>query len=293
MKLAPAQRVQILNALCEGNSMRGTARLVGVSLNTVLKMLRDCGEVCLDLHDALVTDLKVKRCEVDELWSFVHTRAANLPKAKIQDADFGDCWTWTALDADSKLMISYLAGQRSAKSAEAFTRDLASRVVDRIQVTSDGFPAYAPALQKAFNGAVDHAMLVKVYANVPEKATRYAPLEVVGTKTTIIAGSPDKASISTSYVERMNLSIRMQNKRFARLTNAHSKKYAHHLYSFAIYIMFYNFIRRHQSLGGNTPAMAAGISTKPWTFYDVIARMDAVAPKPGPKGPRVVREVRG
>jgi IS1 family transposase len=273
-------------------SMRATARLSRTALNTVLKLLEDAGEVCLDLHDELVRGVSARRIECDELWQFIHTRPKNLAKAKTKNPEAGDIWTWTAIDADTKLMISYLAGQRSNISAEAFTRDLASRVVDRVQITSDGFPAYAPALQKAFSGAVDHAMLVKVYANVPTPGeTRYAPLEVVKVKREAVAGNPDLGRAGTSYVERANLTIRMGMRRYTRLTNAHSKTYANHVYALALYFMFYNFSRRNQALGGKTPAMAAGLTPRPWTMQDIVARMEAVAPKPGPKGPRRAREV--
>jgi IS1 family transposase len=291
MKLATAQRAQILTMLCEGVSMRATSPMCDVSINTVTKLLEDAGEVCLDLHDELVRNVKSKRVEVDELWSFVHTKAKNLPKAKSQSVEYGDCWTWTAIDGDSKLMISYLAGQRTAVSAEAFTRDIASRVSDRIQITSDGFPAYTPSIQKAFGGAVDHAMLIKIYANVPAPGqTRYSPLEIIGTKREIVSGNPDASKISTSYVERMNLTLRMSQRRYTRLTNGHSKKYANHLYSLATYIMFYNFCRIHKSLRV-TPAMAAGIADHVWSMEEIVARMEAVAPKPGPKGPRRNRSV--
>lgn len=285
-KLPLAKRVQILSMMVEGSSMRSISRVCDVSINTVSKLLVDAGEACLDMHDELVRGVKSKRVECDEIWSFIHTKAKNKAKSKNPDsADTGDVWTWTAIDADSKLMISYLAGQRSAKSGEAFMRDLAGRVTERVQLTTDGFGVYAGAVEKAFGGAVDHAMLVKIYANVPAPGeTRYSPLECVGTKTEICCGNPDKAHVSTSYVERANLTIRMGNRRFTRLTNAHSKKYANHLYALALFFMHYNFVRVHKSLR-MSPAMAAGVSDTLWTMEDTIARIDERAPKPGPRGP--------
>lgn len=287
MKLDASLRAKILLSLCEGVSIRSTARMQGVSTTTVLKLIKDAGEACLDLHDELVRGVKSKHVECDELWAFIHTKPKNKAKAKTQDGERGDVWTWTGIDADSKLMISYLVGQRSPRSGELFARDLASRVTERLQVTTDGFGVYVGALHKAFGGEVDHGVLVKIYSNVKAPhQNRYAPLEVVGTKTEIANGNPDRARISTSFVERANLTIRMGQRRYTRLTNAHSKKYANHLYSLAIYFMFYNFIRPHQTLGGATPAVRAGIADRAWTFIDILARMDAIAPKPGPKGPR-------
>jgi len=267
--------------------MRATSRLSKVSLTTVLKLLGDAGEVCLDLHDELVRNVKCQRIECDELAHFIHTRPKNLPKAKTKNAEAGALWTWLAIDADSKLIVSYLAGQRSNISAEVFAADLASRVADRVQVTSDGFPAYAGSLKKAFNGAVDHAMLIKVYANVSAPGeTRYAPLEVIKVKKRRVSGKPNLSTAGTSYVERMNLSVRMQMRRYTWLTNAHSKTYANHVYALAVYFQFYNFARVNQALGGRTPAMAAGIADHVWSMEEIVVRMEALAPKPGPKGPR-------
>jgi IS1 family transposase len=265
--------------------MRAISRLCDVSINTVSKLLEDAGEACLDMHDELVTGVQSKAVQADEIWSFVGHKEKNRTTAKGASAETGDCWTWTAIDADSKLMISYLAGKRSRVSGEAFMQDLASRVADRIQLTTDGFGVYVKAIEKAFGGEVDHAMLTKIYANVPAKGeTRYSPLECVGTKTEISCGKPDETKINTSYVERANLTIRMGNRRFTRLTNAHSKKYANHLYALAIFFMHYNFCRIHKSLRV-TPAMEAGIADHVWSVEEIIERMDAMQPEPAPRGP--------
>jgi IS1 family transposase len=285
MKLDANLRAKILVSLCEGVSIRATARMQGVSTTTVLKLIADAGAMCLDLHDELVQGLRSERVECDEVWSFIHTREGNKANAKTSDPERGDIWTWTCVDSDSKLVVSYLVGQRSQVSGETFLRDVAARIVTRTQITTDGFPFYVRAIQKIFGHNVDHGVLVKVYANVPT-TTRYAPLEVVGTKREAVTGVPDMSRASTSIAERVNLHLRMSQRRYTRLTNGHSKKYANHLFSLAIYLMFYNFIRPHQSLGGATPAMRAGIAEKPMTFMDILQRMDAVAPKPGPKGPR-------
>jgi IS1 family transposase len=285
-KLPIAKRVQILNMMVEGSSMRSISRVADVSYNAVDKMLRDAGEACLDMHDELVRGVQSKAVQADEIWSFVQHKEKNRATAKTASAETGDCWTWTAIDADSKLMISYLVGKRSRTSGEAFMRDLASRVAERIQLTTDGFGVYLKAIEKAFGGEVDHAMLTKIYANVaPMKGeTRYSPMECVGTKTDVCCGNPDVAKINTSYVERANLTIRMGNRRFTRLTNAHSKKYANHLYALAIFFMHYNFCRIHKSLRV-TPAMAAGIADHVWSLEEIIERMDAMQPEPAPRGP--------
>ena len=281
-----AKRVQILSMMVEGSSMRSISRVCDVSINTVAKLLKDAGETCLDLHDDLVTGVKSKRVECDEIWSFVGVKAKNKAKSKNPDSkETGDIWTWTAIDAESKLMVSYLAGTRSAHSGEIFMRDLAGRLTERVQLTTDGYGVYAGAVEKAFDGAVDHAMLVKIYAGVPAEAanTRYSPAECVGTKSEVCCGNPDAAKISTSYVERANLTIRMGNRRFTRLTNAHSKKYESHLYALAIFFMHYNFVRVHKSLR-MSPAMAAGVSDKLWSVEDIIAEIDKRAAKPGRRG---------
>lgn len=284
-KLPLQKRVQILSMLCEGSSMRSISRICDVSINTVTKLLEDAGEACLDMHDELVVGLKSERVQVDEIWSFIHTKEQNKESAKSATAEHGNVWTWTAIDADSKLIISYLAGARNLTCAEAFIADMARRIDTRIQLTSDGLDKYIQAVKRAFNGEVDYAMMIKIFSNVrktPE--SRYSPPACTGVKKIAISGNPDKAHINTSYAERQNLSMRMGMRRFTRLTNAHSKKYANHLYALALYFMHYNFVRQHKTLR-TSPAMAAGISDRLWTMEDIIAAMDARAPKPGPRGP--------
>lgn len=279
-KLALEKRTQILHMLCEGNSMRSISRIVDVSINTVTKLLVDAGETCLELHDQLVRNVPAQRVEADELWSFVHTKDRNKSKAKGDNPEHGDVWTWTAIDADSKLMISYLAGLRSLISAEAFIGDLASRLQDRIQLDTDGFMAYVPSVRKIFGGDIDHAVINKVYANVKAPGqNRYAPLEVVGVKKRKHLGKPDLNVASTSYVERANLTMRMGMRRYTRLTNGHSKKYANHVYALALFFMHYNFCRQHKA-HKLTPAMAAGISDHIWSLEEIVAEIDKRAPEP-------------
>jgi IS1 family transposase len=284
-----SKRVEILKMLCEGVSIRATSRMAGVSTNTVLKLLEDAGEACLELHDELVRDVKPAQLACDEIWSFIHTREGNKANAKTSNPERGDVWTWTAIDNDSKLMVSYLAGTRSAVSGETFMRDIASRISTKFQLSTDGFAVYPKAVAKVFGETIDHATLVKVYANV-HSTTRYAPLEVVRTKVDASSGDPDLSKANTSYVERANLTMRMGMRRYTRLTNAHSKKYANHVYALSLFFMVYNFVRKHSSIK-MTPAMAAGIADRQWTMEDIVAAMDARAPKPGPKGPRKPKEI--
>ncbi len=284
-KLPLETRVQILQLLVEGNSMRSVSRICDVSFNTVAKMLIDAGEACLALHDEKVRGVKSERIQCDEIWSFCYAKNKNVAKAKAAPDHAGDVWTWTALDADSKLMLSYFVGDRSGESARVMLYDLAGRVTDRVQLTTDGYGAYLRAVEGAFGADADYAMLEKVYGadkvgSSPER--KYSPAECVGCTKHVISGKPDMKHVSTSYVERSNLSIRMQNRRFTRLTNAFSKKFQSHVHALGLYFAFYNFIRIHKSLRV-TPAMAAGITDKLWTLEDIVALMDARAPKPGPR----------
>jgi IS1 family transposase len=280
-KLPTAKRVQILAMLCEGASMRATSRLADVSINTVTKLLEEAGEACLALHDAEVRGVTASRVQCDEIWSFCYAKAKNVAAAKKAPTEAGDVWTWTALDADSKLMVAYFVGDRSGQSAIALMDDLRARLSNRVQLTTDGHKAYLEAVEGAFGGDVDYAQLVKLYGAAPEgPQTRYSPASCTGAIPHRIEGKPDPKHVSTSYVERSNLSIRMQNRRFTRLTNAFSKKFANHVHMLALYFAFYNFCRIHKTLRV-TPAMAAKITDRLWSLEDIVARMDAVAPKPG------------
>ena len=284
-KLSVSERAKILATLCEGASMRSVSRLADVSINTVAKLLVDAGRFCAGYHDATVRGVKAKRVQVDEVWSFVAAKDKNVAAMKAPVDGAGSVWTWTALEADTKLIISHFVGGRDGECASWFMNDVAERVTDRIQLTSDGHKAYLEAVEGAFGADVDYAMLVKLYGDAPGGAKgRYSPAECTGAVKTPITGKPVKAHISTSYSERSNLTIRMHNRRFTRLTNAFSKKFESHAHMVAVYAIWYNFIRIHKTLRV-TPAMAAGLSKVVMNWEDFVALMDADAPKPGPRGP--------
>lgn len=283
-KLPLAKRTQILAMLCEGSSMRSISRIADVSINTVSKLLVDAGEAALAIHDEHVRGVKASRIQCDEIWSFVHAKQKNVAAAKAAPEGAGDVWTWTALDADSKLMVAYFVGDRGAESAMILMDDLAARLSNRVQLTTDGHKAYLEAVEGAFGCDVDYAQLVKLYGPTIAAPGRYSPAECIGSKKVRREGNPDIAHVSTSHVERMNLSIRMQNRRFTRLTNAFSKKLDNHIHALALYFAFYNFCRIHKSLRV-TPAMAAGITDRLWSLDDILAKIDAMAPAPKPRGP--------
>lgn len=294
-KLPLAKRVMILNGLCEGVSMRSISRMADVSINTVTKLLEDAGETCLALHDELVRNVRSQRVQCDEIWSFCYAKAKNVAAAKSAPDGAGDVWSWTALDADTKLMVSYFVGDRSGQSAITLMDDLRSRISNRVQLTTDGHKAYLQAVEGAFGEEVDYAQLIKLYGDVPEASKgRYSPAECTGARKVRVTGRPVKAHVSTSYVERSNLSIRMQNRRFTRLTNAFSKKLDNHIHALALYFMFYNFVRIHKTLR-MSPAMAAGVSKTLWTMEDIAERIEARRPKAaigkrGPRGPYKARK---
>lgn len=279
-KLDTKTRAQILHMLVEGNSMRSVSRMTGVSINTVTKLLIDAGKVCAVHHSRTVQNVTAKRVQCDEIWSFNYAKQKNVKAAKAAPAWAGDVWTWTAIDADSKLMVSYMVGDRSADAATEFMHDVAYRLTNRVQLTTDGHGAYLRAVEGAFGMDVDYAQLVKIYGSSPESSKgRYSPAECIGAKQVPVMGSPDEAHISTSYVERANLSIRMGNRRFTRLTNAFSKKIDHHVFMLALYFTFYNFCRIHKTLRV-TPAMAAGIDSTVHDMDWIVGMIDAVAAKP-------------
>lgn len=291
-RLTSADRARILHLLCEGSSIRTVTRLTGASKNTVTKLLIDAGKACAAYHNEHVRDLGSKRVQVDEIWSFTYSKQKNAATAKGVVDHAGDTWTWTALDADSKLLIGWLVGGRDSEYAGAFIADVASRLTNRVQLTSDGHRAYLGAVEDAFGGDVDYAQIVKIYGAVPESAKgRYNPAECTGIIKTRVEGSPDPDHVSTSYVERQNLTMRMHMRRFTRLTNAFSKKVENHAHAVALHVMYYNFVRIHGKLR-TSPAMAAGVSDKLWEIADIVALVEAADEKPIKRGP-YHRRVRG
>lgn len=280
-KMPTHKRAQILNMLVEGMSMRSVSRITGASINTVSKLLVDAGNACAEYHDHTVRDVSAERVQCDEIWSFVAAKQKNVKAMKEPVQGAGDVWTWTAIDADSKLIISYLVGGRDGRFAAAFMDDVAARLANRVQLTTDGHKAYLEAVEGAFGADVDYAQLVKIYGAAPDSSKgRYSPADCTGIKKNPIEGDPDEKHINTSYVERMNLNIRMGNRRFTRLTNAFSKKVDNHLHMLSLYFVHYNFCRIHKTLRV-TPAMEAGISEVVRDMEWVVGLIDARAPKPG------------
>jgi IS1 family transposase len=267
-KLSLERRAQILACLCEGNSIRATCRSLDCSKDAVLKLIEDAGTIYAAYHNEHVQGVTSRRVQVDEVWSLVHAKAKNVPEEKRGEFGYGDVWTWTAIDADSKLMIAWCVGRRDAQAARIFVNDVASQLANRIQLTSGGNHVYLNAVDEAFNREIDYAMLIKKYGESPEAEKRYSPAICVGADKEPMRGRPDPEHISTSYVERSNLTIRMSNRRFTRLTNAFSKKLANHKHMLAIFFMYYNFARIHQTLRV-TPAMEAGISDHVWTAEEI------------------------
>jgi len=287
-KLPLAKRVQILSMLVEGSSMRSISRVADVSINTVSALLVDAGKACAAHHDATVRGVRSKRIQADEIWSFCYAKAKNVPTAKAAPNDAGDVWTWTALDADSKLIVSYLIGGRDADYANEFMQDVAGRVANRVQLTTDGHKAYLDAVEGAFGADVDYAMLIKHYGAPVGALGRYSPGECTGVDLRRVEGRPDLAHVSTSYAERQNLTMRMSMRRFTRLTNAFSKKAENHAHMVALYTTWYNFARQHKTLRCS-PAMAAGLSTTLWSMADVVALIDAAAEPTKAHGPNKPR----
>ncbi|MDI9334193.1 MAG: IS1 family transposase [Cytophagales bacterium] len=281
------KKVQILQLLVEGNSMRSIERIVGCSINTVTKLLEDAGAACAAYHDAKVRGLKSKRIECDEIWSFCYAKAKNVAAAIAAPEGAGDVWTWTAIDADSKLIISYLLGGRDAEYATEFMCDLKVRLANPVQLTTDGHRSYLEAVEKAFDWNVDYARLVKTYGAAPDSAKgRYSPADCTGIKKIKISGSPDLDKVSTSFVERQNLTMRMHMRRYTRLTNGFSKKLENQSHAVALHFMYYNFAKIHKSLRV-TPAMEAGISDHVWSLKEISMLIpEPVAKKRGNYRPR-------
>ncbi len=282
-KLPLDKRVQILSMLCEGSSMRSISRVADVSFNTVAKLLVDAGDACAEYHDEHVRDVKASRIQCDEIWSFTYAKQKNVPTAKAAPEGAGDVWTWTALDADSKLIVSWLVGRRDAVCANEFMQDVADRLSNRVQLTTDGHGVYLDAVEAAFGIDVDFAQLIKMYGTAPDAVSRYSPPVCVGATKEKINGKPDKRHISTSYVERQNRTMRMSMRRFTRLTNAFSKRIDNHCHALALYFVWYNFVRIHKTLKV-TPAMAAGVTDTLRDMDWIVSLIDARAPKPGPRG---------
>ena len=267
-RLSTAKRSAIDRALCEGCSIRATVRMTGSSKNTIVKLLVELGEACSAYQDKTIRSIKSKRVQCDEIWSFVGAKEKNVvPEKKAQG--WGDVWTWTALDADSKLIISFCLGDRTLTTASGFMSDVAGRLANRVQLTTDGHRPYLAAVEDAFGGDIDYAMLQKVYGADANPEKRYSPAVCVGCKVEEVTGAPGPKHISTSYVERQNLTMRMSMRRFTRLTNAFSKKVENHAATVALYFMYYNFARVHQTLRV-TPAMEAGLADHVWSIEEII-----------------------
>jgi len=273
--LSAAKRVQIVSALVEGVGIRATARMADVSKDTVMKLWREIGDACIRHMDETLRDLPCKRLQVDEIWSFVYAKAKKVPAEMADTFGVGDVWTFTAIDADTKLMPSFLVGSRDAGCATEFMQDLASRLVNRVQLTTDGHKMYLSAVEDAFAGEIDYAMLQKNYASSQEEH-RYSPAICTGCERRAITGNPDEQHVSTSYVERANLTIRMSLRRFTRLTNAFSKKLANHTAALGLFHAHYNFCRIHRSLRV-TPCMAAGVTSRVWEIADLVALLPTAA----------------
>jgi len=282
-KLDTATRVQILQMLCEGSSMRSITRITGVSINTVSKLLIDAGNACAAFHDNRVRNVKSQSVQCDEIWSFSYAKQKNVRFAKSPAEGAGDVWTWTAIDADSKLIVSWHVGDRSADTGTSFMFDLKSRLANRVQLTTDGHKAYLKAVLEAGFEA-DYAMLNKIFATDYAGPGRYSPPKCIGAIKNPIMGNPDPNLINTSFAERQNLTMRMSMRRFTRLTNAFSKKFENHCHALALYFVFYNFCRIHKTLGA-TPAMASGLVDRVMKMADIVALVDAANPVPAVRGP--------
>lgn len=273
-RLSLEKRTQIIGLLVEGNSLRATTRVANVSINTVTKLLVDLGVACQKYHDEHVQGVETKRVQCDEIWAFCYAKDKNLPEKFQGMYGMGSIWTWVALDSDSKLAISWLVGNRDAEYARVFIQDVAARLKNRVQLTTDGLKAYLDAVDETFGTEIDYAQLVKLYGKSLEGEHRYSPAECTGTQKQIVSGNPRLKHISTSYVERQNLTMRMNMRRFTRLTNAFSKKVENHVHAIALHFIYYNFVRVHKTLRV-TPAMEAGITKKLWSIEDLVGLLDS------------------
>ena len=272
-KLNPEKQKQVIAALVEGNSIRATVRMTGVAKNTIIKLLESVGRACDEYQDKALRDLPCKRIQCDEIWAFCYAKAKNVPEEKKGTFGYGDVWTFTAICADTKLIPSWHLGNRDGRNAKIFMKDLASRLKNRVQLTTDGHKMYLDAVEGAFGGEIDFGQIIKLYGNNPESEVRYSPAECTGIEIHTIEGNPDKAHVSTSYVERANLTMRMGMRRFTRLTNAFSKKVDNLGYAVALHFMYYNFCRVHQTLRV-TPAMEAGVTDHVWKIEEIISLLN-------------------
>ncbi len=270
-RLSRAERAKIIRALVEGNSLRSTSRITGRSINTVTKLLVDLGDACTGYQMRYLVNLPATRIECDEIWAFCYAKSRNVPEDKRDEWGYGDVWTWVALDPDTKLVCTWLVGRRDGPDAMTFLMDLAPRLTERVQITTDGHRPYIEAVEAAFGNDVDYAMLIKYYGTDPNEG-RFSPPKVLTEESRVITGSPDADKISTSYVERQNLTMRMGMRRFTRLTNGFSKKVENHAAAIALHFMYVNFARPHKSLAKpypRTPAMAAGLADHIWTCEEI------------------------
>ena len=291
-KLPFEKRVQALNMMVEGSSMRSISRVVGIDMGAVTRLLVDAGEACMAYHDEAVRNVPARHVQCDEIWSFCYAKQKTAERAKGIVDSAGDVWTWTAIDSDTKLIISWLVGGRDSGCALEFLDDLYKRVADRIQLSTDGYGAYVAAVEDAFGSDVDYAQIIKLYGHSPEEEAqrRYSPAQCIAIRKVPISGRPNMDELSTSYVERHNLTMRMSMRRFTRLTNAFSKKLQNHIHALALYFVWYNFVRVHKTVKG-TPAMAAGLAEYPRDMGWVVELIDARAPAPKKRGPYRPRAV--
>jgi len=282
-RLTKDDQIRIVAALVEGNSIRSTSRMTSIARNTITKLLVDLGMACMKFHDVHIRNLRVRRLQCDEIWAYIGAKAKNVSSEK-KEVGWGDVWTWVGIDADTKLVVSYLVGGRGADWALDFMKDCASRIKGRVQVTTDGHKAYISAVEDSFGADVDYAQLQKIYGASLENETRYSPATCIGCEMKVVSGDPDPKHVSTSYVERQNLTMRMHMRRFTRLTNAFSKKLDNHAYAVALHFMYCNYVRIHQTLRV-TPAMESQLSDHVWTIEELLQMADSYMPRSVKRGP--------
>jgi IS1 family transposase len=281
--LTKDDKIRIVAALVEGNSIRSTSRMTGIARNTITKLLVDLGTACMKFHDEHVRNVRVRRLQCDEIWAYIGAKAKNV-SAEKKEIGWGDVWTWVGIDADTKLVVSYLVGGRGVDWAMDFMEDCKRRIQGRVQITTDGHKAYLTAVEESFGADVDYAQLQKIYGSSLENETRYSPATCIGCEMKVVSGDPDPKHVSTSYVERQNLTMRMSMRRFTRLTNAFSKKLENHAYAVALHFMYCNYVRIHQTLRV-TPAMESGLSNHAWTIQELVEMGEKGMPAPSKRGP--------